>query len=324
MLKRSTKIPEAVLQPSKIHSKRSGSEGDLQASKKKKTDEILIVTNKGHRISPSKLYILEDVLKHQCVGRQRAEELQHIDFKLEMTKTLNDWNNESVKVKYLKGEYKNKYNGKVKEMQAVEEQLEECIIELANKITSASSKNEQMDRLYIYVKVKALEVECMEDGFIKGFMKGVRVVQRKIRAEIEGLTPSQASGDPSSDSSGEELESELQKAFFLEEDKDDIEILFRYNSEVFYKGSSLRDILALEIKVLDAQEEEESLLEDAQVEHLRPVVDLEGEELPSVVLVPAAESLAGVEGSRSEIFPSFRFSLLRKVPRFLLQQYFSP
>ncbi|KAH0467452.1 hypothetical protein IEQ34_004690 [Dendrobium chrysotoxum] len=79
---------------------------------------------------------------------------------------------------------------------------------------------------HIYdVEVKALEADCMEEGFIRGFMKGVRAVQRKTGAEIDGLTPSQASGDPSSDSGGEEIESELQKAFSLEEDKDDIDIL---------------------------------------------------------------------------------------------------
>ncbi|KAH0451260.1 hypothetical protein IEQ34_018559 [Dendrobium chrysotoxum] len=75
------------------------------------------------------------------------------------------------------------------------------------------------------VEVKALEAECAEDGFISGFMKGVRTVHRKTGAEIEGLTPSQASGDASSDSGGEELESELQRAFSLEEDEDDVEIL---------------------------------------------------------------------------------------------------
>ncbi|KAH0453679.1 hypothetical protein IEQ34_018003 [Dendrobium chrysotoxum] len=69
----------------------------------------------------------------------------------------------------------------------------------------------QEARSHIYdVEVKALEAECAEDGFIKGFMKGVRIVHRKTGAEIEGLTPSQASGDASSDSGGEELESELQ------------------------------------------------------------------------------------------------------------------
>ncbi|KAH0453197.1 hypothetical protein IEQ34_017521 [Dendrobium chrysotoxum] len=79
---------------------------------------------------------------------------------------------------------------------------------------------------HIYdVEVKALEAECAEDGFIRGFMKGVRTVHRKNGAEIKGLTPSQASGDASSDSGGEELESELQRAFALEEDEDDVEIL---------------------------------------------------------------------------------------------------
>ncbi|KAH0455940.1 hypothetical protein IEQ34_015972 [Dendrobium chrysotoxum] len=79
---------------------------------------------------------------------------------------------------------------------------------------------------HIYdVEVKALVAECTEDGFIRDFMKGVRAVHRKTTTEIEGLTPSQDSGDPSSDSGGEELESELQQAFFLEEDEDDFDIL---------------------------------------------------------------------------------------------------
>ncbi|KAH0460797.1 hypothetical protein IEQ34_008760 [Dendrobium chrysotoxum] len=84
----------------------------------------------------------------------------------------------------------------------------------------------QEARSHIYdMEVKALEAECAEDGFIRGFMKGVRTVHYKTGAEIEGLTPSQASGDASSDSGGEELESELQRAFALEEDEDDVEIL---------------------------------------------------------------------------------------------------
>ncbi|KAH0460256.1 hypothetical protein IEQ34_010919 [Dendrobium chrysotoxum] len=84
----------------------------------------------------------------------------------------------------------------------------------------------QEARSHIYdVGVKALEAECAEDGFIRSFMKGVRTVHCKTGAEIEGLTPSQASGDASSDSGGEELESELQRAFALEEDEDDVEIL---------------------------------------------------------------------------------------------------
>ncbi|KAH0452594.1 hypothetical protein IEQ34_019893 [Dendrobium chrysotoxum] len=273
MLKKSARVPEVT-------------------SRKKRADEVLTVVGKGPRASPSKSYIPEDVLNHQCIGRRRAEEL-YSDFKLEMTKTLNDWNKEFVKVKYLQGEYKKKYDSKVKEMKVVEDQLEGCRTELANKITSVSSQNERMDRLHIElveaqatikqqekaqqvleaenkrlqsvlsekeaqqlpstvieefkksyafkiiiedhiqearshiydVEVKALEAECAEDGFIRGFMKGVRTVHRRTGAEIEGLTPSQASGDASSDSGGEELESELQRAFALEEDEDDVKIL---------------------------------------------------------------------------------------------------
>ncbi|KAH0464323.1 hypothetical protein IEQ34_007109 [Dendrobium chrysotoxum] len=290
MLKKSARVPEVV--PQKNHSKRPGSEEGLQALRKKRAGEVLTVVSKGPRTSPSKSHIPEDVLNHQCIGRRRAEEL-YSDFKLEMTKTLNDWNKEFVKVKYLQGEYKKKYESKVKEMKAVEDQLEGCRNELANKITSVSSQNERMDRLHIElveaqetikqqekaqqvleaenerlrsvlsekeaqqlpsavieefkksyafkiiiedhvqearshiydVEVKALEAECAEDGFIRGFMKGVRTVHRKTGAEIEGLTPSQASSDASSDSGGEELESELQRAFALEEDEDDVEIL---------------------------------------------------------------------------------------------------
>ncbi|KAH0467567.1 hypothetical protein IEQ34_002600 [Dendrobium chrysotoxum] len=295
MLKKSARVPEVV--PQKNHSKRPGSEEGLQASRKNRADEVLTVVSKGPRASPSKSYIPEDVLNHQCIGCRRAEEL-YSDFKLEMTKTLNDWNKEFVKVKYLQGEYKKKYDSKVKEMKVVEDQLEGCRTELANKITSVSSQNERMDRLHIElveaqatikqqektqqvleaqvleaenerlqsvlsekeaqqlpsavieefkksyafkiiiedhiqearshiydVEVKALEAKCAEDGFIRGFMKGVRTVHRKTGAEIEGLTPSQASSDASSDSGGEELESELQRAFALEEDEDDVEIL---------------------------------------------------------------------------------------------------
>ncbi|KAH0464699.1 hypothetical protein IEQ34_004802 [Dendrobium chrysotoxum] len=274
MLKKSVRVPEVVSQ--KSHSKRPGSEEDPQ-------------------VSPSKSYIPEDVLNHQYIGRRWVEELeyisnilsfkmlqleQHSDFKLEITKTLNDWNNKFMKVKYLQGEYKKKYDSKVKEMKVVEDQLPGCRAELANRITSAllraqatikqKEKNQQIleaenkrlqsvlfekesqqlrstvieefkksyafkiiiddhiqeARNHIYdVEVKALEAECIEDGFIRGFIKGVRAVHHKTGAEIKGLTPSQASGDASSDSGGEELKSELQQAFALEEDEDDIEIL---------------------------------------------------------------------------------------------------
>ncbi|KAH0448857.1 hypothetical protein IEQ34_022657 [Dendrobium chrysotoxum] len=83
----------------------------------------------------------------------------------------------------------------------------------------------QKARNQIYdVEVKDLELECIEECFIRDFLKGVHLVHRKTGAEIEGLRPSQASGDSSSDFDGDEVESELKKAFFLE-DEDDVDIL---------------------------------------------------------------------------------------------------
>ncbi|KAH0450996.1 hypothetical protein IEQ34_021688 [Dendrobium chrysotoxum] len=66
------------------------------------------------------------------------------------------------------------------------------------------------DRDHIYdVEVRALELECMEEGFIRDFLKGICLVQRKTGAEIERLTPSQASSYSSLDFDGDEIESEL-------------------------------------------------------------------------------------------------------------------
>ncbi|KAH0449273.1 hypothetical protein IEQ34_023073 [Dendrobium chrysotoxum] len=68
----------------------------------------------------------------------------------------------------------------------------------------------QKARDHIYeVEVKALEQQCLDDGFIRGFMKGVCLMQRKTRVEVEGLTPSQASDDFPPGSDGDEIESEL-------------------------------------------------------------------------------------------------------------------
>ncbi|KAH0470760.1 hypothetical protein IEQ34_000483 [Dendrobium chrysotoxum] len=91
-----------------------------------------------------------------------------------------------------------------------EEVIEEFKKSYAFKIIIKDHIQEARNHIY-NVEVKALEAECVEDSFIRGFMKGVRIVHHKTGAEIEGLTPSQDFGDASSDSGGEELESELQK-----------------------------------------------------------------------------------------------------------------
>ncbi|KAH0466858.1 hypothetical protein IEQ34_004096 [Dendrobium chrysotoxum] len=90
-------------------------------------------------------------------------------------------------------------------------------------VTCGDQIQEVRDHIYD-VEVKALKLECMEEDFIRDFLKGIHLVHCKIRAEIEGLTLIQAYGDTSLDFYGEEVDDELQKAFALEED-DDIEIL---------------------------------------------------------------------------------------------------
>ncbi|KAL0913378.1 hypothetical protein M5K25_016836 [Dendrobium thyrsiflorum] len=167
-------------------------------------EEILTIIDKNHPPSPSKSHILEDVLKPQCV-------------------------------KYLEGEYKKKYDAKIRKMKALEEQLVKCRAELATMVTSAFLQSHQMDHLHIElmdaqvtinqhakdhhiidekliaienenkrlqsllvieefkksvafkmivqdhiqeardhiygVEVKALELECMEEGFIRGTIR---------------------------------------------------------------------------------------------------------------------------------------------------------
>ncbi|KAH0456748.1 hypothetical protein IEQ34_014655 [Dendrobium chrysotoxum] len=100
-----------------------------------------------------------------------------------------------------------------------------------SKASLKRPRNESDPQAYMKNRVEVEEIlvvtskECMEEGFIRGFMKGVRLVNRKTGAEVEGLTPSQASVDAPSDSDGDEIESELHKAFDLNEDDADIEIL---------------------------------------------------------------------------------------------------
>ncbi|KAL0929173.1 hypothetical protein M5K25_001117 [Dendrobium thyrsiflorum] len=67
--------------------------------------------------------------------------------------------------------------------------------------------------------------------------------------------------------------------------------------------------------------EEELLYEDVQVEHLQPVVDLEGEEPPRDVVVLVAESLTEVEGSHFEILSDMLFqrSHMENLPKAQLQ-----
>ncbi|KAH0454924.1 hypothetical protein IEQ34_016848 [Dendrobium chrysotoxum] len=82
---------------------------------------------------------------------------------------------------------------------------------------------EAYDHIY-KIEEKTLEQQCIDEGFIQGFLKGVRLVQQKAGVEVEGLTPSQALNDSPLDSDGDEIESELQKAFALEVDVEIVDI----------------------------------------------------------------------------------------------------
>ncbi|KAH0468963.1 hypothetical protein IEQ34_002195 [Dendrobium chrysotoxum] len=83
----------------------------------------------------------------------------------------------------------------------------------------------QEARDHIYdIEVKALKQQSIEDGFFRGFLKGVRLMQRKTGVQVEGVTPSQASDDFSSGFDGDEIESELQKAFDRDVDDETLNI----------------------------------------------------------------------------------------------------
>ncbi|KAH0457038.1 hypothetical protein IEQ34_014945 [Dendrobium chrysotoxum] len=86
---------------------------------------------------------------------------------------------------------------------------------IAFKIIIQDHVQEARDHIY-EVEVKALEQQCLDDGFIRGFLKGVRLMQRKTGVEASDDFP------PGSD--GDEIESELQKAFALEADDEVVDI----------------------------------------------------------------------------------------------------
>ncbi|KAH0467058.1 hypothetical protein IEQ34_004296 [Dendrobium chrysotoxum] len=285
MLKPTSKVPEPPVPVPKAASKRQvGGEDPQVLLKKKKLEGVAANTGKVAPVSfPVKICVPGDVLNHQCVRRRKADDLlsRRTELEAELTGALNEWNVEFVKIKYLQGEFKWKYDQKTREAKVLEE-LCGCRTELANIVQSVSLQNQQIDRLqvnleraqatitqlredqrasgekvavleaknkrsqtliaekeaalmsfesareardHIYeVEVKALEQQCLDDGFIRGFLKGIRLMQRKTGVEVEGLTPSQASDDFPPGSDGDEIESELQKAFALEADDEVVDI----------------------------------------------------------------------------------------------------
>ncbi|KAH0451616.1 hypothetical protein IEQ34_018915 [Dendrobium chrysotoxum] len=290
ILKPTSKVPEPPVPVPKAASKRQvGGEDPQVLLKKKKLEGVATNTCKVAPISsPVRIRVPGDVLSHQCVGRRKADDLlsRRTELKAKLTGALNEWNAEFVKIKYLQGEFKQKYDQKTREAKVLEEELCGCRIELADIVQSVSLQNQQIDHLqvdleraqvtitqlredqrasgekvvvleaenkrsqtliaekeaaltsfesvrviddfkksiafkiiiqdhvqeardHIYeVEVKALEQQCLDDGFIWGFLKGDRLMQRKTGVEVEGLTPSQASNNFPPGSDVDEIESE--------------------------------------------------------------------------------------------------------------------
>ncbi|KAL0905382.1 hypothetical protein M5K25_023797 [Dendrobium thyrsiflorum] len=83
-------------------------------------------------------------------------------------------NNDYVNVKYLHGEYKKKYDAKIKKMKVVDEQIAECRAELATMLTSVSLQNQQIDRLHIDL----VDAQAM----INQYAKDQKTFEEKIAA----------------------------------------------------------------------------------------------------------------------------------------------
>ncbi|KAH0449796.1 hypothetical protein IEQ34_020488 [Dendrobium chrysotoxum] len=233
MLKLTSKVPEPPTPVPKVASKRqAGGEDPQVLLKKKKLEGVAASTSKVQLASsPVKFRVPGDVLSHQCVGRRKANDLlsRCMELEAELVEALNEWNIEFVKIKYLQGEYKQKYDYKTREAKVLDEELHGCRTEMANivqsedqrasveKVTALEAENKRSQTLiaekdaaltgfessrvikdfkksiafkiiiqdhiqeardHIYeVEVKALEQQCLDDGFIRGFLKGVRLMQ---------------------------------------------------------------------------------------------------------------------------------------------------
>ncbi|KAH0466592.1 hypothetical protein IEQ34_003830 [Dendrobium chrysotoxum] len=138
------------------------------------------------------------------------------------------------KVLYLNKYIEEEFLFKIDRLQVDLERVKGMITQLCEgqrasveKVTVLEAENKRSQTL-IAEKEAALtgfeSSRCLDEGFIRGFLKVVHLVQRKAGVEVEGLTPSQASDDFPPYSDGDEIERELQKAFALEVDNEVVDI----------------------------------------------------------------------------------------------------
>ncbi|KAH0448017.1 hypothetical protein IEQ34_021817 [Dendrobium chrysotoxum] len=85
------------------------------------------------------------------------------------------------KVKYLQGEYKKKYDDKIREMNAVEEQLAECKEKFITIETSVLRLNQQMDHLHIELIVLDDQIVLDDLWIVRDDMLKSEILSRQIK-----------------------------------------------------------------------------------------------------------------------------------------------
>ncbi|KAL0905902.1 hypothetical protein M5K25_024350 [Dendrobium thyrsiflorum] len=249
-LKKSEKTPEVkfnVLKRSASHSLEGQKISDPSLLKKRQTNDKVIMPRDGSRykevVRPptidtvfldsdsgdqnSKIHIPEDVLKHICIGRRRTNEImiQKMDLESRFESILDNWNDE---FKNALEKENNKLQDHLQKSETTTLDIETISLRAVEEFKKPATYRREIQRLtqeayekLFNVEVKDLERQSLEEGFTRGFLKGVRLVHRKTGVDIEGLTLSQVSEDPPADS-GDDIESELKKGF--SSDNDDVEI----------------------------------------------------------------------------------------------------
>ncbi|KAH0449729.1 hypothetical protein IEQ34_020421 [Dendrobium chrysotoxum] len=254
-LKKYEKTPEVksnALKRSASHSSEGQKIIDPSSLKKRKTNNKVIMPRDGGRgkevvrplatdtvsldsdseVRPSKIHIPEDFLQGEYKRRLEAKTKETSILEGQLTEcraelatistSLSFQNREADLSRHELIEAHAEINQHKKTLKKLA--LEKNALEKENKKLQDHLQEREITNLDIEaISLKAdLERQSLEEGFTRGFLKGVRLVHGKTGVDIEGLTPSQASEDSSLDSDDEDIESELKKALFSDDDDIDI------------------------------------------------------------------------------------------------------
>ncbi|KAH0469460.1 hypothetical protein IEQ34_001018 [Dendrobium chrysotoxum] len=193
-----SKVLEPPVPFPKAASKRQvGGEDPQVLLKKKKLEGAAVNTSKVVPVSsPVKIRVPGDVLSHQCVEAELMTWAQAI-----ITQLREDQRTSGEKVVVLEAENKRSHT---------------LIAEKEAALTSFESSR-VIDDFKKSIAFKIIILDHVQEA-------RDHIYERKIGVEVEGLTPSQASDDFPPSSDGDEIESELQKAFALEVDDEVVDI----------------------------------------------------------------------------------------------------